>query len=55
METIKGQRPLAVLAGLLELLLQGRAGPEILATYEAMHYDVPRLLQRYGRLGADFR
>lgn len=25
------------------------------ATYEAMHYDVPRLLQRYGRLGADFR
>lgn len=24
-------------------------------TYETMHYEVPRLLQRYGRLGADFR
>lgn len=24
-------------------------------TYERMHYDVPRILQRYGRLGADFR
>lgn len=23
--------------------------------YETMHYEVPRLLQRYGRLGADFR
>ena len=23
--------------------------------YETMHYEVPRILQRYGRLGADFR
>ncbi len=23
--------------------------------YETMHYEVPKLLQRYGRLGADFR
>ncbi len=28
---------------------------EARATYETMHYEVPRLLQRYGRLGADFR
>lgn len=23
--------------------------------YETMHYEVPKLLQRYGRLGADIR
>ena len=29
--------------------------PEAQAIYEEMHYSVPKLLQSYGRLGADFR
>jgi len=61
---ILGARALGIVGTLQEGydLLRGEAeearvvvSDEARATYEAMHYDVPRLLQRYGRRGADFR
>ncbi|MGM0384562.1 MAG: FGGY-family carbohydrate kinase [Actinomycetota bacterium] len=51
-----------VVAGILNrpLVVTGAAegsglGAAILGTRETMHYEVPKLLQRYGRLGADIR
>ena len=59
-----GARALGVVASLQEGydLLRGEAHEERVVVsdaaavaYEAMHHEVPRVLQRYGRLGADFR
>ncbi len=61
---ILGARALGVVASLQEGydLLRGEAHEERVVVsdaaavaYEAMHHEVPRVLQRYGRLGADFR
>lgn len=61
---ILGVRSLGIVDGLQAgyQLLRGEAEetrvtvtPQAQEIYEAMHYDVPKLLQRYGRLGADFR
>lgn len=61
---ILGARALGIVDSLKEGydLLRGEVHEERIVVsddarlhYETMHYEVPKLLQRYGRLGADFR